>query len=310
MTRSLLAAFGRSRPSAATDPETSSSQRVSSFSTAKSYSKSKKPKKVKSQPTAASSEPSTSSRATRRCRFDDKSGPPPPRGSLTRDKLSYLDWRLQRINAVRATSERTAHSWIDGRDTIGRTSIDVHHVEAAEEDDEIQVAKPPSHEEAARDAPAPRSVTAEEVSAPVQPVIQPIPATIQRRNYRDEKEAAIKAIALAMVGDNVIASMPRLSKRDSTSGSDVSGSSDHHDARLCERACTNRSASADKDKRASMSTRPSFLQRAGRHLSSARIASPGTTTKSRTNTETAALEKQRTARPLTRIWQRRADVVA
>lgn len=191
----------------------------------------------------------------RRALFDDKSGPTPPRGSLTREKLSYLDWRLQRINALRTTSERTSDSWIDGRSTIGRNSIDIRQVETAEP------AVPAAPEE------------------PVEPVVAVVEtAPVETlRFYVDEKEAAKKALIHAMAADSIVASMPRLTKRGSSSGSDHSGSSDQHHEEAPQHTTT---AQAEK---------VSFLRRASRRIS---MRPPPAHLSS--------------ASPMSRIWQRSA----
>lgn len=222
MAKSLFTALsGRARVDK--QPESSSSSK------AKSHSSSK---------TKASS---------RRHRFDDKSGPPPPRGSVTDEKLSYLDWRLKRINNLRLKSERTSHCWIDGRDTIGRNSIDVAPLCRSSERASVRApARAPAS------APAPRVVAIAPGS---------IAAVIA-----SEKAAGLKALEHAIGGDSMLASMPRLAKRDSSSGSEMSGSSDSHDL-IAPAAVLD--AASDKDVGALYFTRPrqSFLVNIGSRLS-------------------------------------------
>lgn len=199
------------------------------------------------------------SRASRRHRFDDKSGPPPPRGSLTSDKLSYLDWRLKRINNVRSKSEGTNHCWIDGRDTIGRTSFDVARAPRAER----------QHDECIVPAPAP-------APAPVPRAVPMLPSSMAAI-YAEEKAAGLKALEHAYAGDIVLASMPHLAKRDSSSDSEASGSSDQH----APEAVAMLHATADKDVGGVYFSKPrkSFLTRAGSRFGSKRpsTASPVTT---------------------------------
>ncbi|EST08211.1 hypothetical protein PSEUBRA_002300 [Kalmanozyma brasiliensis GHG001] len=155
-----------------------------------------------------SSKSSTATKSSRRHRFDDKSGPPPPRGSLTPEKLSYLDWRLKRINHVRQKSENSSLCWYDGRDTIGRNSIDVSS--SSRIDVVVQE----------RIVPAP---------APTSKPKRRVPSSMAY--YADEKAAGLEALEHAY-SDSVFANLPRLSKGDSCSGSDMSGSSDQHAAHL------------------------------------------------------------------------------
>ncbi|KAJ9475690.1 phosducin [Pseudozyma hubeiensis] len=226
MAKSLLTVLsGRAR--ADKEPESSSS------SQAKSHSSSK---------TKASS---------RRRRFDDKSGPPPPRGSVTDEKLSYLDWRLKRINNIRLKSERTSHCWIDGRDTIGRNSIDVAPLCRSSERASV-----PAPSRAPASAPA---------SAPAPRVVAIAPGSIAAV-IASEKAAGLKALENAMGGDSMLASMPRLAKRDSSSGSEMSGSSDSHDL-IAPAAVLD--VALDKDVGAVYFTRPrqSFLANIGSRLS-------------------------------------------
>lgn len=178
--------------------------------------------------------------SSRRHRFDDKSGPPPPRGSLTNEKLSYLDWRLKRINHVRQKSEGTSSCWIDGRDTIGRNSIDVGPSRRVEV---VQV-----HEELTMPRPAPQ---------PVMRVSRSIAAV-----YADEKAAGLKALEQAYA-DSVLASLPHLAKRDSSSGSEMSGSSDQHAQELPAAAVLH--ATSDKDVGGQYFAKPkkSLFSRAG-----------------------------------------------
>lgn len=186
MAKSLLTVLsGRTRSNNATDGPSSSSKKAST--------------------TTAAQFP----RTNRRHRFDDKSGPPPPRGSLTSEKLSYLDWRLKRINHVRQKSEGSSLCWIDGRDTIGRTSFDLGPAQAERKQEDRIVAIP-----AARAPKAPQAVAM-------------MPSSMAAI-YADEKAAGIKALEHAFAGDSVLASMPYLVKRDSSSGSEMSRSSDQH----------------------------------------------------------------------------------
>lgn len=189
-----------------------------------------------------------SSQANRRHRFDDKSGPPPPRGSLTSEKLSYLDWRLKRINNLRQKSEGTSCCWIDGRDTIGRCSLDVAR---------------PAREESI----VPVPVTVQVPQAPSR-----MPMTMAA--VYEEKAAGLKALQLAYANDSVLASMPKLAKRDSSSGSEMSGSgsSDQHSSDTQVPAVLH--ATTDKDVGNYYSKpRRSFLARAGPRSSNKKVES-------------------------------------
>lgn len=224
--------------------------------------------------------PSQSSRPGRRHRFDDKSGPPPPRGSLTSEKLSYLDCRLKRINNVRQKSEGTSNCWIDGRDTIGRTSFDM-----------ARVAVRPAERE-------PIECIVDAVRAPqAVPMMPSSMAAI----YADDKAAALKALQHAYSGDIVLASMPHLAKRDSSSGSQVSGSSDQH----ASEAPAMLHATADKDVGGVYFTKPrkSLLTRAGSRFSNKR------TTQTWANVACATQDSEsrpvsRNNRSISRIWNR------
>lgn len=227
---------------------------------------------------------------SRRPTYDDKSGPTPPRGSLTREKLSYLDWRLQRINALRTTSERTNHPWIDGRSTIGRNSVDVRQAVPS-------ASTGPTA--ATSDTIAPAAV-----SAPAAPAT----ANVTIGFYADEKDTAKKALNQAMASDSIVASMPRLAKQDSVSDSDHSGSSDQHHAPAARNHKTELSNSQD-----GRSDKVSFLRRASRRLSKrfpeqrdlqaiASNKSGHTATQSRFSS--ASSHSQRTASPLTRVLHR------
>ncbi|SAM85418.1 uncharacterized protein UBRO_07382 [Ustilago bromivora] len=216
-------------------------------------------------------------RSSRRHRFDDKSGPPPPRGSLTSEKLSYLDWRLKRINHVRQESEGSPLCWIDGRDTIGRTSFDVRVEQELEE-----------RTAAVTVAPAPKVPQA----APVMPSrMAPI--------YADEKVAGIKALEHAFAGDSVLATMPYLAKRDSSSGSEMSGSSDQQ----ASHASGVLRATADKDVGGVYFTKPrkSFLTRAGTRFNKKKTETVG---------QDAAESRpaSRGSRSLARMWNRQTSV--
>nr|CDI55637.1 putative protein [Melanopsichium pennsylvanicum 4] len=185
------------------------------------------------------------SRPGRRHRFDDKSGPPPPRGSLTSDKLSYLDWRLKRINLVRQKLEGTSESWIDGRDTIGRTSFDFGRPARVRQEDQTECI-----------VPAPQAI-------PMMPSsIAPI--------YADDKVAAVKALEHAYAGYMVLASMPHLAKRDSSSSSEISASSDQHASDLPAML----HATADKDVGGVYFTKPrkSIITRAGSRFGRKKIS--------------------------------------
>ncbi|GAC94614.1 phosducin [Pseudozyma hubeiensis SY62] len=188
-----------------------------------------------------SSSKTKASNSSRRHRFDDKSGPPPPRGSLTDEKLSYLDWRLKRINHIRHKSERTSHCWIDGRNTIGRNSIDV---------------SPSCRSRERASVPAP---------APAPRVVAIVPGSIAAV-IASEKAAGLKALEQAIGSDSMLASMPRLAKRDSSSGSEMSGSSDSHDS---DAPAAVLDAASDKDVGAIYFSRPrqSFLANIGSRLS-------------------------------------------
>ena len=192
------------------------------------------------------------SNSSRRHRFDDKSGPPAPRGSLTQDKLSYLDWRLKRINQVRQKSEGTMHCWIDGRDTIGRNSIDVAP--------SCQVAV-----QCQREVGSERSLAPASASAAAAKAAALAPNTIAAV-IASEKAAGLKALEHGLADDSMLASMPRLSKRDSNSGSEMSGSSDQH---ALEAPAAGLDASSDRDVGGMYFTRPrkSFLASVGSRLS-------------------------------------------
>ncbi|KAJ1021153.1 hypothetical protein NDA16_003939 [Ustilago loliicola] len=264
MAKSLLTVLsGRSRNTNATDG--SSNKKASSSSNT----------------TAAQS-----SRPSRHHRFDDKSGPPPPRGSLTSEKLSYLDWRLKRINHVRQKSEASSLCWIDGRDTIGRTSFDVRPSQTEREQEERIVALP-----AAR---APKALHA----VPMMP-------SSMAAIYADEKAAGIKALEHAFASDSVLASMPYLAKRDSSSGSEMSGSSDQH----ASHAPGVLHATADKDVGGVYFTKPrkSFLTRAGTRFSKKRgsqASSVASKLEVAAQDSTDSRPASRGNRSLARIWNR------
>lgn len=221
-------------------------------------------------------------RSGRRHRFDDKSGPPPPRGSLTSDKLSYLDWRLKRINNVRHKSEGTSHCWIDGRDTIGRTSFDVGRVAARARHEQ---------EECIAVVPAPQAVAM-------------MPSSMAAI-YAQEKAAGLKALEHAYAGDMVLASMPHLAKRDSSSGSEASGSSDQH----ASDAPAMLDATADKDVGGLYFNKPrrSFLVRAGSRFGKKRSSQTSTLAAKVDSTAQETTESRpvsRQNRSITRIWNR------
>ena len=236
-----------------------------------------------------SSTTATAMRSNRRHRFDDKSGPPPPRGSLTNDKLSYLDWRLKRINNVRHKSEGTAYCWIDGRDTIGRTSIDVGRCTRAET--VVQQQQQPA---------------AATVAAPAPAIPQPATMMSSRTAaiYANEKAAGLKALEHAFAADSVLASMPYLAKRDSSSGSEMSGSSDQH---ASDAPAAVLDATSDRDVGRVYFTRPrkSFLARAGSHFARRKPSTLATKTETACHDLTDSRSTSRIHRSsFARIWNR------
>lgn len=222
-------------------------------------------------------------RAARRHRFDDKSGPPPPRGSLTNEKLTYLDWRLKRINNVRQRSEGTSHCWIDGRDTIGRNSVDVERCTRVEA---VQ------HHNPVAPAPASRAVTM-------------MPSRLAAI-YSDEKAAGLKALEHAFAGDSVLASMPHLAKRHSSSGSELSGSSGQHSS-SSEAPAAVLDATSDRDVGGVYFARPrkSLLTRAGSRFGRKKQVQAASAPDSKLDVACQELRSaSRNNRSIARIWNR------
>lgn len=243
--------------------------------------------KAKAKARAAAVDEEYTSKSAYRHRFDDKSGPPPPRGSVTSEKLSYLDWRLKRINTVRHKSEGTAHCWIDGRDTIGRTSLDADRPQPVAAVDAVAAA---SRKEEAR-APAMKQLsTAGVVASSTLPAI-----------YAEEKNAGLKALEHAYAGDSMLADMPHLAKRDTGSGSETSGASDQHHISL---APVQLHATADKDVGVYFSKpRRSLLVRAGSRFGMKKSAGARTTDASEQDVADSR-PMSRNGRSFPRIWNR------
>ncbi|SPO47887.1 uncharacterized protein PSANT_05575 [Moesziomyces antarcticus] len=237
--------------------------------------------KVKAAAAAADEE--YTSNSAHRHRFDDKSGGPPPRGSLTDEKLPYLDWRLKRINTVRHKSEGTAHCWIDGRDTIGRTSLD------SDRPLPVAAAAAPRKEEFR--APASKQLpTAGMVASSTLPAI-----------YAEEKDAGLKALEHAYAGDSMLADMPRLAKRDTGSDSGTSGASDQHHISL---APVQLHATADKDVGVYFSKpKRSLLVRTGSRFGMKKAAGARTTDGGERDVEDSR-PMSRNGRSFSRIWNR------
>lgn len=241
----------------------------------------------KAKTKAAAVDEEYTSKSAYRHRFDDKSGPPPPRGSVTSEKLSYLDWRLKRINTVRHKSEGTAHCWIDGRDTIGRTSLDADRPQPVSAVDAVAAA---SRKEEAR-APAMKQLsTAGVVASSTLPAI-----------YAEEKNAGLKALEHAYAGDSMLADMPHLAKRDTGSDSETSGASDQHHISL---APVQLHATADKDVGVYFSKpRRLLLVRAGSRFGMKKSAGARTTDASEQDVADSR-PMSRNGRSFPRIWNR------
>ncbi|CBQ69536.1 conserved hypothetical protein [Sporisorium reilianum SRZ2] len=277
MAKSLLTALTvRTRTSKANESSTTSSSSS----------------KTKAKPQTSFSA-ANAARSARRHKFDDKTGPTPPRGSLTNEKLSYLDWRLKRINIARQKSEGTSHCWIDGRDTIGRNSIDFERCPRV-----VEVV-PQRHDVVAVSAPAPLAAR-----APAPQAVAMVPSTLAAV-YADEKAAGLKALEHAYAGDSVLASMPYLAKRDSSSGSELSGTSEQHSS-TSEAPAAVLDATCDRDVGGVYFIRPrtSFLTRAGSRFSKKKPVATAPVPDAACQDMTESRSASRNSRSIARIWKR------
>ncbi|KAN0064171.1 hypothetical protein ACQY0O_003338 [Thecaphora frezii] len=145
--------------------------------------------------------------------YDVTYGPAPPRGSVTTEKLFYLDWRLAHIRDSRLSSERTQHSWEDGRNTIGRTSFE----EASRPQADAQCSSSPTHT-----LEAPVAVPANVASGDI------VAAKVVA--YTEEKRAGSAALKQALMVDNAFVSVPLLARMASQSDSEDATSDDSHGA--------------------------------------------------------------------------------
>ena len=122
--------------------------------------------------------------------------------------------------------------------------------------------------------------------------------------YAEEKAAGLKALEHAYAGDSVLASMPKLSKRDSSSGSELSGSSDQH----ASDAPAMLDATADKHVGGVYFTKPkrSFLVRAGSRFGKKKptqASALASKTESASQDADESRPSSRNNRSIARIWR-------
>ncbi|EPQ27610.1 uncharacterized protein PFL1_04748 [Pseudozyma flocculosa PF-1] len=216
----------------------------SSTSTAAATTTTKTANKSKLRNDKKQSAASARHNAARHRVHDVTYGPPPPRGSVTTEKLFYLDWRLAHIRDSRLSSQDTGRDWADGRNTIGRTSFEI-----------CQLARDQDRAESS-------SSESDHIAA--------VAAAADRRAYADEKAEGIVALKQALMVDNALVNVPLLARVDSYSGSDGSSSDDNHPAAKQQQQQPQQKDAVAAAAAAAVKARPtsSIFHRASRKISS------------------------------------------